>query len=168
MKVFIKYKTDGYSYNQKNLDTDLMYAWNGYVFRQLNSLQEILVCMEQNKPILILDENVGDHVRDEHVDKYILFAINPSSVAMVFPDRSARGAIDEAEKVNKEAELRVGAFPPDVAVRKAKELERVEYRDHVCVPSLNGQECEICNLPNAEQHKECNYIGSTPKDGIVS
>lgn len=119
MKVFIKYKTDGYKYDQKNLETDLMYAWNGYVFRQLNGIHEILVCMEQNKPILVFSEDVGDHIRDENIDNYIKFAINPSSIAMVFPDESVEPPEYEYP----------GRFGPDKVVRKKKELDKGFVKD---------------------------------------
>jgi len=85
MKIFIKYKTDGYSYSQKNLDTDKMYAWNGHTYIAFYNWKEIFECMSVNSPIVVLDKNVGSSASMDDITKHMLFVINPSSIAVVFP-----------------------------------------------------------------------------------
>lgn len=179
MKIFIKYKTDGYNYNQKNLDTDLM-LYEGHVLpsgkallRQVKDLQDLGYLIEKNRSIFVLHEPMeldGGQIEYDAVEFNISFIINSSSIAMIFPDRSARGIIEKREKENKEAELEINVGPSSKSGLQwalEKELtEQTEYRDHVCVPALNGQECEICSLPNVDD--EDVYIGSTHRDGLTS
>jgi hypothetical protein len=180
MKIFIKYKTDGYKYDQKFVDTDMM-LYEGHVLpsgkallRQVVNLQDLGYLIEKNRSIFVLHEPMeldGGQIEYDAVEFNISFIINPSSIAMVFPDRSGRGIIEKREKENKEAELNVN----------------VEYRDHVCVPNLNGQECSCCAGKVEEEEKkdfwlcgecgaqlpECfcspstDYIGSTPQNGLT-
>ena len=164
MKISIKYKRDGYSYPQKNLDTDKMYAWNGHVFRKLNGWEELTICMEHNKPIMVLSdeaEEAGGYVNAERVHKYVEFVINPSSIAIVFP-------VKQGDKVTEKSK----AFPPDEAVRKEKELKAMKHLDQYLQAeerlnkSLEDDGIELSDL--VTEYGDSNYVGSTNKDGITS
>lgn len=104
MKIYVKYKTGGYEKEQRFLDTNKMYAWNGHVFRQLCDWAELMVCIEKNKSIMVLGEPVGGYISEGNVDQcndqgamLVEFIINPSSIAMVFPldDRVWKVAEDD-------------------------------------------------------------------------
>ena len=85
MKIFIKYKTDGYSYPQKNLDTDRMYYFNGTSYEKLRNWLVIINCIKENYPIVVLLDQVGEFVSDGAFADEIECVINPSAIAMVFP-----------------------------------------------------------------------------------
>ena len=159
MKIFIKYKTDGYSYPQKNLDTDKMYAWNGYVFRQFESLQELLVCMQQNKPIMVLSENVGDHMKNDNVDKYVEFVINPSAIAMVFPVRQG-DKVTEKKETLLEYTIDWMKDPKSICHSCGFVLDSENACGSVLHDPFRGGP-DVSDLVD-------NYIGSTNKDGITS
>jgi hypothetical protein len=62
-----------------------MYAWNGHTYIAFYNWKEIFECMSVNSPIVVLDKNVGSSASMDDIVKHMLFVINPSSIAIVFP-----------------------------------------------------------------------------------
>lgn len=154
MKISIKYKRDGYSYPQKNLDTDMMYAWNGHTYIAFYNWKEIFECMSVNSPIVVLSKNVGSSASMDDIVKYMLFVINPSAIAIVFP-------VKQGEEVTEKKETKFDKR------QKAKErLEQYLEAEECLNESLEDDSIELSDL--VTKYGDGDYVGSTNKDGITS
>jgi len=145
MKIFIKYKQGGYNRDLRFLDTDLMYYFNGHVYKSIHNWLEIFKCMRDNNPIIVLSKGAGASPDGSTIHKNIVCVINPSEIAVVFP-------MEEEENSKKAMQF----------------LE--QYLDNKEKEKKDFWLCDRCGaqLPDCTCPPSSDYIGSTNRDGITS
>jgi hypothetical protein len=133
-----------------------MYYFNGHVHKKLYNWLEILKCIRENNPIIVLHKNVGSSPDGNAIHVNMDFVINPSSIAMVFP-------MKEKEK----------SVPSETVAVDQYLNAFTEYRDHVCVPEDPFEfpgKCKICGAVKEREAKKdfwlCGDCGAQLPDCI--
>ena len=161
MKIFIKYKQGGYNRDLRFLDTDLMYYFNGHVYKSIHNWLEIFKCMRDNNPIIVLSKGVGSSPDGSVIHENIEFVINPSSIAMVFPveyGKSVKEKTEDEELPN----FNLYCAAHSVGYGECENCKKPEKKDFWLCKTCGAQ------LPDCTCPPSNDYIGSTNRDGITS
>ena len=150
MKIFVKYKQQGYDRKYRFLDTDYMFiisfyesrVWmNEYRMRQIADLQTFGWLFEKNMPVFVVDNidgiEKGKSVSYGVIEPRLVCMINTSEIAMVFPMEKEKETKSDFWLCSD-----CGAQLPDCTCPSP-----TRYKDHVCAPEdpfVFPGKCKIC------------------------
>lgn len=175
MRIFIKYKhkRSAYAKGQGFYDTASMYYFNGSSYKILHDWYRIIHCIQQNYPIIVLDDDVDHPIDNEDFASKISFVINPSCIEKVFPVRQG-DEVTEKKETKFDKRKKAAEFLDQYLDEEKIEVPEynVAWMDdpksicHNCGFTLDSE--NACGGVLHDKFRTVGYIGSTNKDGLTS